>query len=130
MFDLIKEELSPAQKKKRAAAQTQAQRVEQSNEAEKKKQKELEEVGSAFEIPLLLKAAELAGWTPSNPQESARKQAEAASVFLLSLSTEGKHKSTLEFITQLLAMNAMNKHVPEPEDKKRPSPFFTRRLTI
>ncbi|WP_202756963.1 hypothetical protein [Burkholderia cenocepacia] len=124
MFDLNREELSPAQKKKRAAAQAQAQRVEESNEAEKKRQKELEEVGSAFEIPLLLKAAELAGWQPQNPQDSTRKQAEAASVFLLSLSTEGKHKSTLEFITQLLAMEAMNNHVPEPEKNKRPSPFF------
>ncbi|HDR9188587.1 TPA: hypothetical protein QDB51_002662 [Burkholderia vietnamiensis] len=119
MFDLNRD-------KKRAAAQAQAQRIEQSNEAEKKKQKELEEVGSAFEMPLLLKAAELAGWKPSNPQDSNRKKAEAASVFLLSLSTEGRHKSTVEFITQLLAMNAMNSHAPEPEKNKRPSPFFMR----
>ena len=56
MFDLFDEKLTPAQKKKRAAAQAQAQREDQA-QAEQTRQKDLEEVTSTFEMPLLLKAA-------------------------------------------------------------------------
>lgn len=130
MFDLFDEKLTPAQKKKRAAAQAQAQREDQA-QAEQTRQKDLEEVTSTFEMPLLLKAAELAGWKPTSKEEGMRKQSEAATVFLMSLATESKHKSCFELITQLIAMDAMNSgYNPEPEEKKRPSPFLMRRPTI
>ena len=127
MFD---SNLTPAQKKKRAAAQVQGRREDEALE-EQKHQKDLEDVTSTFEMPLLLKAAKLAGWKPNNREESMRKQAEGATLFLMSLATESKHKSCMELITQLIAMDAMNSNYePEPQREKRPSPFLIRRPTM
>lgn len=130
MFDLFDEQLTPAQKKKRAAAQAQARREDEAMEA-KKRQKDLEDVTSTFEMPLLIKAAELAGWKPTNHHDAMRKQAEGATLFLMSLATESKHRSCFELITQLIAMDAMNSgYNPEPQNIKRPSPFLIRRPTM
>ncbi|WP_205191434.1 hypothetical protein [Burkholderia sp. LMG 13014] len=127
MFDLFEKELTPAQKKKRAAAQAQARREDEAFE-EKKRQKDLEDVTSTFEMPLLLRAAELAGWKPNSHQDAMRKQAEGATLFLMSLATESKHKSCFELITQLIAMDAMSSNYElEPEEKKRPSPLLSRK---
>lgn len=78
---------------------------EYDDEQKKIMKQELQEE-SGFDIVVLLAAAQLQGFKPSTVEESKQKQADAASVYLLSMFCTSQH-STVGTFAKFMALNAM-----------------------